>query len=89
MDMQTNRLSKAMENALNNQVGQEAYAAQIYLMLACWADHENFDGVKDFMIKHSAEERTHMQKLLNTYRNEGVKQELMLLKNLNLSLKTY
>ena len=74
--MQTNRLSKTMENALNSQVTQEAYAAQIYLMLACWADHEKFDGVKDFMIKHSAEERTHMAKIIEYIQERGGKAKI-------------
>ena len=47
--MNTVRISETLQKALNDQVTLEAYSAQMYLMLACWADENQLDGVKDFM----------------------------------------
>ena len=58
--MNTTRISKTLQKALNDQITLEAFSAQIYLMLACWADENQLDGVKNFMMKHSQEERVHM-----------------------------
>ena len=51
--MNTTRISKTLQKALNDQITLEAFSAQIYLMLACWADENQLDGVKNFMMKHS------------------------------------
>ncbi|MFT7283160.1 MAG: ferritin, partial [Cyclobacteriaceae bacterium] len=36
--MDTNRLSKSIETALNAQMTKEAHASQIYLSYGAWAD---------------------------------------------------
>lgn len=69
--MQTNRLSKTLQKALNDQVTTEAFSSQMYLMLACWADEHQLDGVKDFMMKHSQEERVHMAKIIEYIQERG------------------
>lgn len=71
--MHTNRLSKTLEKALNEQVTLEAFAAQMYLMLACWADDHQLDGVKGFLTKHSLEERIHMAKVMEYIQERGGK----------------
>ncbi len=71
MYMNTVRISPALEKALNDQVTLEAYSAQMYLMLACWADENQLDGVKDFMMKHSQEERIHMAKIIEYIQERG------------------
>lgn len=71
--MNTNRLSKTLQKALNSQVTLEAFSAQMYLMLACWADDNQLDGVKDFMFKHSREERIHMAKVIEYIQERGSK----------------
>src|SRR5690606_27029060 len=69
--MNTVRISKKLEKALNAQVTLEAYSAQMYLMLACWADENQLDGVKNFMMKHSQEERIHMAKIIEYIQERG------------------
>lgn len=69
--MKTVRISKSLEKALNSQVTLEAFSAQMYLMLACWADENQLDGVKKFMMKHSQEERVHMAKIIEYIQERG------------------
>lgn len=42
--MNTNRLSKSLCEALNDQMTKEAHASQIYLSYASWADSQGYDG---------------------------------------------
>lgn len=67
----TNRLSKTITAALNAQMTQEAYAAQIYLSYAAWAGHQGFTGIAAFLFKHAHEERSHMTKLLEYILKRG------------------
>lgn len=69
--MKTNRLSPELEKALNDQITLEAYSSQVYLMLSCWADENYLDGVSKFMMKHSAEERLHMAKIIEYVQERG------------------
>ena len=69
--MDTNRLSKAIEDILNNQVKKEAEAAQIYLSYAIWADSEGYAGVADLLFRHSGEERNHMMKVIEYIQQRG------------------
>ena len=62
--MDTNRLSKNMEAALNAQMTREAHASQIYLSYACWADKHGYEGIANFLFRHAHEERNHMMKIL-------------------------
>lgn len=69
--MDTNRLSKTIEDILNNQVKKEAEAAQIYLSYAIWADSEGYAGVADLLFRHSGEERNHMMKVIEYIQQRG------------------
>ena len=69
--MNTTRISKNLQNALNKQITLEAFSAQIYLMLACWADDNRLDGIKSFMMKHSQEERVHMAEIIEYIQERG------------------
>lgn len=71
--MNTVRISETLQKALNDQVTLEAFSAQMYLMLACWADENQLDGVKNFMMKHSQEERVHMAKIMEYIQERGGK----------------
>ena len=62
--MDTNRLSKKMAAALNDQVTEEANAAQIYLSYGAWAAGEGYNGIARFLFRHAEEERNHMMKVL-------------------------
>jgi len=62
--MNTNRLSKEVEAALNGQMTNEAHAAQVYLSYGCWADEKGYGGISNFLFRHASEERNHMMKIL-------------------------
>jgi ferritin len=69
--MDTNRLSKSLEQALNDQVTKEAHAAQIYLSYGAWADSQGCGGVAKFLFRHANEERSHMMKVLEYILQRG------------------
>ncbi len=71
--MKTNRLSKTLNMALNEQITNEAYAAQIYLSYASWADNNGYCGIANFLFRHAGEERNHMMKLLEYILKRGAK----------------
>ena len=62
--MDTQRVSKTIQAALNAQMTKEAHASQIYLSYAAWAADNGFDGVANFLFRHAGEERNHMMKIL-------------------------
>lgn len=57
--------------ALNNQVEAEASASQLYLAMASWADSKGWEGVSEFLYRHSDEERVHMLKLIKFINERG------------------
>jgi ferritin len=71
--MDTNRLSKTMAAALNNQMTVEAHASQIYLSYAVWADDAGYSGIANFLFRHAQEERNHMMKFLEYILERGAK----------------
>lgn len=62
-----------MEKALNAQMTQEAWQAQVYLAFACWAEENHYAGISDFLYKHAHEEREHMFKIIKYIINRGGK----------------
>ena len=71
--MNTNRLSKTLEAALNAQITKEAHASQIYLSYAAWADGRGMEGIANFLFRHAQEERNHMMKILEYILKRGGK----------------
>ncbi|MDB5018392.1 MAG: dolichol kinase [Mucilaginibacter sp.] len=71
--METNRLSDALAKVLNDQMTVEAHNAQIYLAYAAWASDKGYDGISNFLFRHSAEERNHMMKILEYILKRGAK----------------
>src|ERR1700748_2466062 len=71
--MDTNRLSQTLAAALNQQMTNEAHNAQIYLAYASWASNEGYDGIANFLFRHSNEERNHMMKILEYILKRGAK----------------
>lgn len=69
--MQTKRISDAMEESLNQQLSREADAAQVYLSYGTWADAAGLPGVANFLMRHAAEERNHMMKILEYVQARG------------------
>jgi ferritin len=71
--MNTNRLSDTLAKALNDQMTNEAHNAQIYLSYASWASDKGYDGIANFLFRHSSEERNHMMKFLEYILKRGAK----------------
>ncbi len=74
--MDTNRLSKPMQEILNRQLTKEANAAQIYLAYGAWADTQGYSGIANFLFRHSQEERNHMMKVLQYILERGGKPKI-------------
>jgi ferritin len=71
--MDSNRLSPTLAKALNEQMTNEAYNAQIYLSYAAWASEKGYDGIANFLFRHENEERNHMMKFLEYILKRGAK----------------
>src|ERR1700712_1942424 len=71
--MNTNRLSQTLSDALNDQMTKEAHAAQIYLAYGSWASGSGYEGIANFLFRHSQEERNHMMKILEYILKRGAK----------------
>jgi len=65
------KLSTNTEKALNEQVELEAASSQYYLAMASWADVQGYNGIAQFLFRHSDEERIHMLKLLTFINDRG------------------
>ena len=57
--------SHESEQALNNQIEQEAAASALYLSFAIWTEREGYQNIAKFFYKQSEEEREHMLKIIN------------------------
>ena len=75
--MNTNRLSKTISAALNEQMTSEAHAAQIYLSYAAWLSNKGYDGIANFLFRHAGEERKHMMKILEYILDRGAKVDII------------
>jgi len=62
-------LSKNMTNALNKQVEEEFYSANLYLAMASWCDKEGLNNSATFLYSHFEEESSHALKIFH-YINE-------------------
>jgi ferritin len=71
--MDTNRLSKTIEAALNGQMTKDANASQIYLSYGAWASEQGYGGIANFLFRHANEERNHMMKVLEYILERGGK----------------
>lgn len=69
-------LTNTIEKALNKQIEVEARSSQFYLAMASWAETEGFNGVSQFLFRHSDEERQHMLKLIKYVNERGGKAEI-------------
>ncbi len=54
-------------------MNKENFQAQVYLSYGCWADSEGYDGISNFLFRHSKEERDHMMKFLEYILKRGGK----------------
>ena len=66
------KISKNMQNALNNQIVLEANASNSYLAMASWCEITGYGGAASFFYAQSDEERTHMLKIIHYLNNLGI-----------------
>ncbi len=64
-------LSKKVQDALNQQIAEEAYASHYYLSMASWCDKSGLIGSAKFLYSHSEQERAHMMKLFRYVNDAG------------------
>lgn len=69
--MKTKFISNKIEKVLNDQMTQEAEAAQFYLSLGSWAEVHGYEGIARFLYTHMEEERGHMKKLVDYINQRG------------------
>lgn len=78
--MNTKRLSAALEKALSEQMNVELYQSHVYLSYGIWASDEGYDGIGNFLFRHSLEERNHAIKFMDYILNRGGKPTVTALK---------
>lgn len=71
--MNTKRISETLEKALSDQMNVEFLQSQVYLSYGIWASDEGYDGVSNFLFRHSQEERNHAIKFMEYVLNRGGK----------------
>ncbi|WP_144283093.1 ferritin [Chryseobacterium echinoideorum] len=71
--MNTNRLSPAIEKALSDQMNKEIHASHTFLSYGIWADDKGYQGIANFLYRHSQEERNHSIKFMEYVLNRGGK----------------
>lgn len=81
-------LSEKIEKALNEQIAQEALAADYYLALAGWCAQNGRPGAAKFMYAQSDEERAHMLKLFHYVGDSGGKARVAVTKALGADFKS-
>ena len=57
-------ISKALNQAMNTQIGSELGASNQYLIIASYFDNESLPELADFFFRQSDEERMHAMKIL-------------------------
>lgn len=58
-------ISKAMEKSLSEQLNQELYSAYLYLAMAAYAAHIDFNGAASWFKHQHEEEQMHASKIYN------------------------
>lgn len=66
------KISKNIQNALNNQIALESNASNTYLAMASWCEVTGYGGGASFFYAQSDEERTHMLKIVHYLNNLGI-----------------
>ncbi len=63
--------SKKLISKLNDQIGLEQAASQVYLGMAIWCEGKSLGGAAAFFYAQSDEERSHMMKVLKYVNGSG------------------
>lgn len=69
-------LSKALQDALNEQIQKEFFSSYLYLAMAAHFEAANLPGFASWMKKQAEEERSHVMKLWDYVYDRGGKVEL-------------
>ncbi|MBC8446408.1 MAG: ferritin [Chloroflexi bacterium] len=64
-------LSKAMQDAINEQIKNELYSAYLYLSMAAYAEEANLSGFAHWMKAQTQEEFEHAMKFFNYVAERG------------------
>ena len=59
--------------SLNDQMTKEGHASRSICPMAAWAAGEGYDGIANFLFRHSQEERNHMIKIMEYILERGAK----------------
>ncbi len=65
------RLEQSIYQSLNDQMGREYRASNIYLQMAAWAEARDLTGCAKFLHKHAEEERDHMRRIFDYILERG------------------
>ena len=71
--MDTKRISSTLEEALSTQMNVELFQSHTYLSYGIWATDQGYDGIGNFLLRHSLEERNHAIKFMQYILNRGGK----------------
>lgn len=69
-------ISKAVYDAMNNQIKHELYSAYLYLSMAAWFENENLPGFASWMYVQAGEEQGHAMKFFHHIIDRGGKVSL-------------
>lgn len=78
--MNTKRISSTLEQALSTQMNVELFQSHTYLSYGIWATDKGYDGIGNFLFRHSLEERNHAIKFMEYILNRGGKPTVTALK---------
>lgn len=78
--MDTKRISSTLEQALSTQMNVELFQSHTYLSYGIWATDKGYDGIGNFLFRHSLEERNHAIKFMEYILNRGGKPAVTALK---------
>lgn len=65
-------ISQSLADALNKQMNNEFDAAQSYLAMAAYCEHQNYGGFANFYLQQVEEERFHAMKIYNYLNDRGI-----------------
>src|SRR5699024_6723737 len=65
-------ISEKLANLLNKQVNNEFYAAQAYVAMAAYCEHNSYSGFANFYLAQAEEERYHAMKLYEYLNDRGI-----------------
>jgi ferritin len=65
------RVSKSIQDALNDQVNRELESAYVYLAMSAWADEQNLSGAASWLRLQWEEELQHATKIIDYIAGRG------------------